>query len=221
MIIDLPDHLFLQKGVEYVYVVNGEMEIFGHWQLERIMKICTLEMQNKNRCYYCGKYMTSKEVTVEHMYPKAYGGPSVTTNFVLSCQNCNQKKGVLNTYEYGIWKELGKDERKRYYQEVVHGKNKRMDNPEIMGYDVPKSWYSINSIKDIGIDTTEYVIKSKKKCKYYYRALAFAEKTRKILGPLVVSSNGFLICGKIDYFVALQSGIDYVPTITLENVSVL
>ena len=55
--------------------------------------------ENPN-CYWCGKLtsMTSKEgshdfATVDHVVPRSKGGRNYYENTVLSCYDCNQKKG--------------------------------------------------------------------------------------------------------------------------------
>lgn len=44
-------------------------------------------------CQYCGKFLKSGQVTVDHVIPKSIGGQSSFTNCVTSCYSCNNKKG--------------------------------------------------------------------------------------------------------------------------------
>ena len=57
-------------------------------------------------CQYCGKSLTEKEATVDHVYPKSLGGTWSWNNLVTCCPDCNQKKG--NSLD---WKPLTKPER--------------------------------------------------------------------------------------------------------------
>ena len=44
-------------------------------------------------CQYCGKKVSKKESTLDHVLPKSRGGVIRWNNVVLSCFSCNQKKG--------------------------------------------------------------------------------------------------------------------------------
>lgn len=44
-------------------------------------------------CQYCGKFLKSGQVTVDHVIPKSLGGASSFNNCVTSCYACNNKKG--------------------------------------------------------------------------------------------------------------------------------
>ena len=66
-------------------------------------KARTLRKQNwwKNRiargtCHYCGKSVTPKELTLDHVVPIARGGRTTKGNCVPACKDCNnQKKDLL------------------------------------------------------------------------------------------------------------------------------
>jgi len=44
-------------------------------------------------CQYCGRSLSEKECTIDHVIPKSQGGPWSWTNLVTCCPECNQKKG--------------------------------------------------------------------------------------------------------------------------------
>lgn len=46
-------------------------------------------------CIYCNKIHNVKDLTIDHVLPKKHGGSNNIKNLALSCQNCNEKKGVL------------------------------------------------------------------------------------------------------------------------------
>jgi len=48
--------------------------------------------RDKMTCQYCGKQPGSKELTIDHVVPRAKGGLSTWTNCVLACIDCNSKK---------------------------------------------------------------------------------------------------------------------------------
>jgi 5-methylcytosine-specific restriction endonuclease McrA len=46
-----------------------------------------------NRCQYCGKRMSTTELSLDHVVPKSQGGRSSWENIVCCCVRCNVKKG--------------------------------------------------------------------------------------------------------------------------------
>lgn len=51
------------------------------------------------KCGYCGK--TDVPLEVEHIVPKSRGGSDRVSNLIISCHECNQKKGNLTAEEFG------------------------------------------------------------------------------------------------------------------------
>lgn len=46
--------------------------------------------RDSNECQYCG---TRKDLTIDHVMPRAKGGSDTWTNLVTACKKCNAKKG--------------------------------------------------------------------------------------------------------------------------------
>ena len=51
------------------------------------------------KCQYCG---TRKELTIDHLIPKAKGGKTSWNNLVTACKKCNSKKGNYSPEEAGL-----------------------------------------------------------------------------------------------------------------------
>jgi len=51
-----------------------------------------LYRRDNGRCGYCGKRLSQKEATVDHIIPKSKGGKTTWNNVVLSCRPCNSYK---------------------------------------------------------------------------------------------------------------------------------
>ncbi len=47
-------------------------------------------------CVYCGETYDPKELTLDHVHPKTFGGEDITSNLVPACVKCNQDKGSNN-----------------------------------------------------------------------------------------------------------------------------
>lgn len=46
-------------------------------------------------CYHCGQKFSKELLTMDHLIPIARGGKSTKNNCVVSCKECNTKKGYL------------------------------------------------------------------------------------------------------------------------------
>lgn len=44
-------------------------------------------------CHYCGRLVSKRGATLDHVVPECRGGHDVAGNMVLSCRACNQFKG--------------------------------------------------------------------------------------------------------------------------------
>jgi 5-methylcytosine-specific restriction endonuclease McrA len=51
------------------------------------------------QCSYCGRFLSMKQMTRDHIYPKSLGGIVTTT----ACYDCNREKKDLKPIEYGLW----------------------------------------------------------------------------------------------------------------------
>ena len=51
------------------------------------------------KCQYCGN---EKELTLDHLIPKAKGGKTSWNNLVTACKTCNSKKGNYSLEEAGL-----------------------------------------------------------------------------------------------------------------------
>lgn len=61
---------------------------------KRKSKIKARLFRNCSLCYVCGKPLMYKDATLEHIFPKALGGETKSSNLALSHLICNQKKGI-------------------------------------------------------------------------------------------------------------------------------
>ena len=52
-----------------------------------------LYARDSNRCQYCGKHFSTKELTLDHVVPRVQGGEHNWENLVCACVKCNARKG--------------------------------------------------------------------------------------------------------------------------------
>lgn len=64
---------------------------------ERLLK------EQNNRCYYCGKSLTRKTATMDHVVPISKTKYHSTGNCVVACYSCNNKKSNQDTYTPQDW----------------------------------------------------------------------------------------------------------------------
>ena len=54
----------------------------------------------QRKCVYCGNEYRYDELEIEHIIPKALGGPDNIRNCHLACKACNQSKGTMTDIEF-------------------------------------------------------------------------------------------------------------------------
>ncbi len=47
---------------------------------------------SRGKCYYCGRDVPPRELTMDHIVPIIRGGSSTKNNVVPACKECNNKK---------------------------------------------------------------------------------------------------------------------------------
>ena len=63
-------------------------------------------------CYFCGKKVPPKELTMEHVVPIIRGGTTSKGNVVPACKECNSKKKYLLPIEWDEYlQKLDRDSR--------------------------------------------------------------------------------------------------------------
>jgi 5-methylcytosine-specific restriction endonuclease McrA len=60
---------------------------------ETTMKRARIYIRDRYRCQYCGEHKHAKDLTLDHILPRAQGGESTPHNLVAACVKCNQRKG--------------------------------------------------------------------------------------------------------------------------------
>jgi 5-methylcytosine-specific restriction endonuclease McrA len=61
-----------------------------------------LHNREKGHCAYCGRQISLKEATIDHILPQSRGGNDSWTNVALACRRCNLRKGNQTMKEAGM-----------------------------------------------------------------------------------------------------------------------
>jgi len=59
-------------------------------------------IRDEGKCQYCSKNVNVHNFTIDHVHPKCYGGKTAWDNVVVSCYECNQKKGEKTLKEANL-----------------------------------------------------------------------------------------------------------------------
>jgi len=62
----------------------------------------TIFARDDSRCQYCGKRHPTSELSLDHVIPRAAGGPTTWENVVCACTNCNKRKGGRTPAQAGM-----------------------------------------------------------------------------------------------------------------------
>lgn len=70
--------------------------MWGH-KRRRMMRLI-LWKRGHQHCAYCGRPLSFKETTLDHIVPTSKGGPNVLANVQIACQGCNSDKADKTDY---------------------------------------------------------------------------------------------------------------------------
>ena len=59
-----------------------------------------LFLETNGACIYCGRPLSLESMEIEHIIPKAKGGPDSFSNLVCSCPECNARKKDVMPQEF-------------------------------------------------------------------------------------------------------------------------
>ena len=216
MIIELPEKFYYttNNSKSSAYVEGEILYITGYVNFEDLMYTLTYTIYGYKRCRYCHKKLTPAERSLDHKYPRSWGGVSIPDNLRPCCVTCNQKKADMTYDQFEGWKRIeGCEEKQNYYKEC-HKKNYEITSKG--DFILPSEWiedYDITPFRYMDLSCLEE-FKIDKVNEYY-------EKNHQYPHPIVVSSNSWLLKGKHVVYHAIEHGIKIVPAIVLRNVVVI
>ena len=59
-------------------------------------------MRDRYTCQYCGKILSSADLTLDHVVPRSRAGETTWENLVACCHHCNNRKGNRTPEEAGM-----------------------------------------------------------------------------------------------------------------------
>ena len=197
------------------YVKNDILYVKGCVSFEELMYSLTYMVKGYDYCYYCGCELTDKNRTLDHMYPRRWGGVSIPDNLVPCCKNCNRDKMDMTYNQFMKYKSLkSKKDKEKYYNKCVKINMKIRKRAKFV---LDKKWLTVYDIQELlrymKFDKLEKV-KSDNLAAYYRNWGQYPH-------PMVVSSNDWVFKGKHILHHAKGIKRKSVMAIVLENVVVL
>ena len=176
----------------------------------------TYKLKGNTRCYYCGKTVEDDKIklTLDHIYPRALGGPTIPQNLVPSCRSCNGYKENMTPDQFKAYMSLGDIKRKKEFQREFF---RIKYFQERWVHVLPDGWTSKTPISELILlidlqDTS--TSKYRKTREYYLRCGQFRK-------PIVIDCHNFVLDGFTEVLYAKNNKIQEIPTIVLENVEVI
>ena len=197
------------------YVKDDILYVSGYISFEDLMYTITYMVKGYDKCYYCGCELTDKNRTLDHMYPRRWGGISIPENLVPSCKNCNQDKMDMSYDQFMQYRKLKTKQYKEEFYNKCLQENLRVRKQAKFVLD--SEWLSVYDIQELlkymKFDQLEKT-KSNNLAAYYRN---WGQYTH----PIIVSSNGWVFKGKHILHHAKRINRKSVMAIVLDNVVVL
>ncbi len=228
MFLELPNYnMSLKNGAAEIN--EGNLYLHRLLDFDSIMVELAYIMYGKD-CYYCKrKFSTDSEelkdtkkyfskLTIDHLIPKEFGGPTITNNLRPTCVDCNNTKGNLLPYEFQYLQDKKREEGvKEIKREIKQYKESLSDSQERRRFGelevFPEGWLTecpnnllvnLSILNPLGLS--------------YRKIQNFYKKYRRINKVVVFSKNGVLLDGLNGYLFAKYEGTDRIHFIMLENV---
>lgn len=211
MIIDLPENFNYGSQAK---IEDGILKISSGvcWR-EFVYKLTTAIKGKK--CWYCERKLKKEEITMDHLYPKDLGGPTIPNNLAPSCADCNGKKGNLTEKQYrnliNAPEKKRKGIRSKFFQRNEYEKEKK-------GYYLPKEWITTRKIDNILVS---FLMNESYAGRRYTKIETFYRQYNHLPYPIVVDRNNYLVDGFLVLIFAKNNNIPRIPTIVLENVEIV
>lgn len=217
MIIRLPSHfIYNSKSTESIaYVENGILYMTRFANFEDLMYTITYALKGYDRCVYCGEKLTQKTRTMDHMYPRRWGGISIPENLVPCCKKCNQDKKDMTYDQFLVWRKLETvNKRNEFYKKCL---KKNLSIARKGKFILNQKWLTSYDIQEVvqKISFKKLEPGKSEKLNAYYK------NWKQYPRPAIVSSNGWFVKGLHILYHARKIKKHRIMVVVLENVVVI
>lgn len=228
MLLLLPDrdYVFENGAAE---IKDGILYIYRAGIFKELMYQLTYLIFGADECYYCHHKIKNSEnakvnpegftqITLDHLIPQEFGGPTIPNNLRPSCSGCNGFKGNLYPDEFEQLKQIPQGLGKISGKQIREFKRKISDIQEMRRFgqipSIPKEWFTSEVFRNIYVNfwIAEPLGYAYKKQETFFR------KYKRLPKPIIISSNKFLLDGFTTILLAKYNYKERIDTIVLENV---
>lgn len=194
-----------------LYIKNGILYLRHGESFQNVMYRLTYFMKGRHFCYYCKKRFPRNEITMDHMYPRSTGGPTIPQNLLPACKDCNGDKSDMTYDQYKTLLSLDIFEQTSYINKINALKE---GYKKIRMFQIPSDWITPVEVNKIhtNVDFANLVNSKYDKVKKYYETYGSFQY------PIVLDRKYYSLDGFYVLFVAKSLDIEYVPAIILDNV---
>ena len=211
MNIQLPENFFYSNDWKRLaYVEDGVLYVEGDVNFENLMYSLAYQISGYHECAYCGRKLTKETRTLDHIYPRSWGGISIPDNLAPCCANCNSEKNNMNFDQFERWKSLPADERHEMYVKFVKQNEEQMKTEYLLPYGWVTSFEIAEVINELDFSTLERF--GNEKIDLYYELHGYYPR------PIVVSANNWVFKGIHILYHAKLHGIKTISCVRLDNV---
>lgn len=197
------------------YVKNDILYVSGYISFEDLMYTITYMVKGYDKCYYCGCELTDKNRTLDHMYPRRWGGVSIPENLVPSCKNCNQDKKDMSYDQFMRYRRLKtKSDKEKFYEKCLQANFKVRKRSKFV---LNSNWLSVYNIQEL----LRYMKFNKLEKTKSNNLAAYYRNWGQYTHPIIVSSNGWVFKGRHILHHAKRIKRKSVMAIVLDNVVVV
>lgn len=218
MIIDLPKNL---RGKDNLYAVrNHTLFLKNQSDFYRNMKVyyrsmiqITFLMKGRRKCHYCGKTLLKSEASIDHLYSRRIGGPTITNNLIVSCQGCNCSKSDMTEEQFCSYLKLREPNEKLEYLSRINAEREMAQKEGL--FLIPDTW-----IEEIQVSSVRVPHHRISQINYEKKRNIFL-RYQHFLKPIVVDRKLKLLEGLYEVKIARDFNIPVISAIKLDNVEVV
>lgn len=212
MKISLPKNYTYEDVAE---VKEGILYIHKLGKFEDLMYDLTYAIKDSSKCYYCSKPLSRDKSTLDHMFPRDLGGPTLPDNLCISCTNCNNAKSNMTEEQFLLCMSLLESQKEEFVRDIGLQNHifKKWYSPVL-----PKEWISQEPVEKIIV---YFFIGQGINGKSYKKVEKNYKKFGRIVRPIIVDRNFKLLDGFNVLLFAKNNSILVLPTIILDNVELV
>ena len=151
MIIEIPKgYTYIKEGNIIAFEENGILKMQRrHGKFDEIMYDITYQQKGRDKCYYCGRKRNENQplkITLDHIYPRSLGGPTIPQNLIPACRKCNSLKENMTPEQFRAYRRIKGEQQKELFRRDYF-RTKYFQEKWV--HILPEEWISQTTISDL------------------------------------------------------------------------